>query len=118
MKLGDWDADKKVMGSFETLSIIPYDICVGIPFSCRIKLHRPWINARLTYCLNSVLNVEVLIGDFNQEKALVGAFKLREGLFPDLLINHHSLCHTKNEWLMIHKWVVVMSANLSLYTRK
>ena len=76
MKLGDWDADKKVMGSFETLSIIPYDICVGIPFSCRIKLHRPWINARLTYCLNSVLNVEVLIGDFNQEKALVGAFSV------------------------------------------
>ena len=34
------------------------------------------VNARLAYCLNSVLNVKVLVGAFNQEKALVGAFSV------------------------------------------
>ena len=32
------------------------------------------VNARLAKCLNSVLNVKALVGAFNQEKALVGAF--------------------------------------------
>ena len=32
------------------------------------------VNARLAECLNSVLNVEALLGVFNQEKALVDAF--------------------------------------------
>ena len=31
-------------------------------------------NARPAKCLNSVLNVKALVGTFNQEKALVGAF--------------------------------------------
>ena len=34
------------------------------------------VNARLAYCLNSALNVKALIGAFNQEKALVGAFSV------------------------------------------
>ena len=34
------------------------------------------VKARLAYCLNSVLNVKALIGAFNQEKALVGAFSV------------------------------------------
>ena len=34
------------------------------------------VNAHLAYCLNSVLNVKALIGTFNQEKALVGAFSV------------------------------------------
>ena len=32
--------------------------------------------ARLASCLNSVLNVKALVGAFNQEKALVGAFSV------------------------------------------
>ena len=32
------------------------------------------VNACLAYCLNSVLNVKVVVAAFNQEKALVGAF--------------------------------------------
>ena len=34
------------------------------------------VNARLAWCLNSVLNVKVLVDAFNQEKALVGAFSM------------------------------------------
>ena len=34
------------------------------------------VNACFTYCLNSVLNVKALVGAFNQEKALVGAFSV------------------------------------------
>ena len=30
----------------------------------------------LTLCLNSVLNVKALVGAFNQERALVGAFSV------------------------------------------
>ena len=45
---------------------VPYDLCVGVP----------WVNARLAECLNSVLNVKALVGAFNQEKALVGAFSV------------------------------------------
>ena len=34
------------------------------------------VNTRLAWCLNSVLNVKTLVGAFNQEKALVGAFSV------------------------------------------
>ena len=34
------------------------------------------VNTRLAQCLNSVLNVKVLVGTFNQEKALVGAVSM------------------------------------------
>ena len=33
-------------------------------------------DARLAWCLNSVLNVKALVGAFNHEKALVGAFSV------------------------------------------
>ena len=38
--------------------------------------HYAGVNAHLAQCLNSVLNVKVLVGAFNQEKALVGAFSV------------------------------------------
>ena len=38
------------------------------------------VNACLGQCLNSVLNVKALVGTFNQEKALVGAFCKCENL--------------------------------------
>ena len=34
------------------------------------------VNVRLAKCLNSVLNVKALVGAFNLEKALVGAFSV------------------------------------------
>ena len=40
----------------------------------QFHIYLPWVNARLEECLISVLNVKVLVGAFNQEKALVGAF--------------------------------------------
>ena len=52
-----------------------------------------WVNARLAYCLNSVLNVKALVGAFNQEKALEGAFTVivkTEGLFAALVVAHTS----------------------------
>ena len=39
----------------------------------QFHVERPWCQ-RL--CLNSVLNVKALVGAFNQEKALVGAFSV------------------------------------------
>ena len=35
-----------------------------------------WVNSCLAYCLNSVLNVKALVGTFNQEEALEGAFSV------------------------------------------
>ena len=40
----------------------------------QFQVYLPWVNAHLAYRLNSVLNVKVLEGDFNQ--ALVGAFSM------------------------------------------
>ena len=34
------------------------------------------VNARLAWCLNSVINVKAVVAAFNQEKALVGAFSV------------------------------------------
>ena len=34
------------------------------------------VNAHLSKCLNSVLNVKAVVGAFNQEKALLGAFSV------------------------------------------
>ena len=50
------------------------------------------VNARLAQCLNSVFNVKAVVGAFNQEKALVGAFSvitnLRMKLFQALDQTH------------------------------
>ena len=35
-----------------------------------------FFQAHLALCLNSVLNVKALVGTFNQEQALVGAFSV------------------------------------------
>ena len=42
------------------------------------------VNVRLAKCLNSVLNVKVLVGAFNQEKALIVAFSVITNLRMDL----------------------------------
>ena len=34
------------------------------------------VNTHLALCLNSVLNVKVLVGAFNQEEAQIGAFSM------------------------------------------
>ena len=54
---------------------VPYDFCVSVPISCLLSVGRG-VNARLAQCLNIVLNVKALVGAFNQEKALVGAFSV------------------------------------------
>ena len=55
-------------------------------------LRDPGGNARLAYCLNSVLNVKVVVAALNQDKALVGAFSmitnLRMELFEALTPTH------------------------------
>ena len=52
--------------------LMSYDLCVGVPIS------------RL-YTVFSVLNVKALVvGAFNQEKALVGAFSVIPNLWMDL----------------------------------
>ena len=48
---------------------VPYDFCAGVPISCLLTVGSMPI-------LHSVLNVKVLVGAFNQEKALVGAFSV------------------------------------------
>ena len=54
---------------------VPCDFCVGVPISCLLTLgSMPVEHSVLT--LNSVLNVKALVGAFNQEKALVGAFSV------------------------------------------
>ena len=50
-----------------TILPVPYDLCIFI------ALTHHGINVCLAY-LDSVLNVKVLVGAFNQEKALEGAF--------------------------------------------
>ena len=45
-----------------------------VPYE-QFPAYLPWVNACVALCLNSVLNVKVL-GTFNQEKVLVGAFSV------------------------------------------
>ena len=42
----------------------------------QFHIYLPCLGARLAKCFNSVLNVKALVGAFNQEKALVGAFSV------------------------------------------
>ena len=42
----------------------------------QFHVHILWIDICLAQCLNGVLNVKALVGAFNQEKALVGAFSV------------------------------------------
>ena len=85
---------------------ISYDSCVGIPILL-------CFGTCLALCLNSfVLNVKALVGSFNQEKALVGAFSVivkTDGSFAALyrqcfcqnagncaLIRQDKTCHRLN----------------------
>ena len=45
---------------------IPYDLCIRVPIYYFLR-----VTICLAYCLHSVFNVKVLVGTFNQEKALV-----------------------------------------------
>ena len=40
----------------------------------QFHVYLPWVNACFAQCLNNVLNVKALGGNFNQEMALVVAF--------------------------------------------
>ena len=49
---------------------VPYDFCVGVPISCLLTVGS-------TFSIFDIdLNVKALVGTFNQEKALVGAFSV------------------------------------------
>ena len=49
--------------------LVPYDLCIDIPISCLLTVGSMPVK-------HSVLNVKALVGAFNQEKALVGAFSV------------------------------------------
>ena len=51
---------------------VPYDFCVGDPISRLLTVGSTPL--KHSVCLNSVL--KALVGAFNQEKALVGAFSV------------------------------------------
>ena len=60
---------------------VPYDfLCQRPNFTSTYR----GVNARLAWYLNSVLNVKVLVGAFNQEKVLVGPFSVILNLCVDL----------------------------------
>ena len=50
----------------------------------QFHVYLPWVNTCLAWCLNSVVNVKALVGAFNQEKALVGAFSVITNLRMEL----------------------------------
>ena len=47
-----------------------------IASASQFHVYLQWVNASLALCLNRVLNVKAVVGAFNQEKALVGAFSV------------------------------------------
>ena len=49
-----------------------------------LKVMASYLDVPLLPCLNSVLNVKVVVTTFNQEKALVGAFSVITNLRIDL----------------------------------
>ena len=71
---------------FECEPPVPYDNCVGIQISCLL-------NAHFAQCLNSVLNVKALVGAFNQEKALAGAFSVITNLLIVFVLKLYFVPH-------------------------
>ena len=59
------------------VSKVSYSCLSLMVIALRTQFHveRPWGNACLAYCLNSVLNVKVVVAAFNHKKAL-GAFSV------------------------------------------
>ena len=49
------------------------------------------VNVCLAKCLNSVLNVKALVGAFNQDKALVGAFSVIVQLHRLIDLQHYQI---------------------------
>ena len=63
-------------GTGGLVSIVSYSRPSLMIIALRTQFHveRPW--GQRPFCLNSVLNVKALVGAFNKEKALVGAFSV------------------------------------------
>ena len=64
----------------------------------QFHVYLPWVDSRLSLCLNSVFNVKVL-GPFNQEKALVGDFSeivKANGSFAALMLGLRTGTNQKN----------------------
>ena len=53
---------------------VPYDFCTGVPISCLLTMGS--MPVQHSVFINSVFNVKALVGAFNQEKAIVGAFSV------------------------------------------
>ena len=66
-----------------TKSPVPYDVCTGVPISRLLTVGS-------TPVQHSVLNVKALVGAFNQEKALVGAFFVIVQLHRWIVSQHQS----------------------------
>ena len=72
----------------------------------------PWVNACLAWCLKSVLNVKAVVGSFNQEKDLEGAFSvivkswrnLREPSFEALHLTRTP--HCRSAWEPGPSWAM------------
>ena len=64
-------------------NLCPYDFCVGLPI----------LRLRLTTVYHNVLNVEALVGNFNQEKARVTSDNLRLKLYAVATSCWHSTVH-------------------------
>ena len=70
------------------------------------------VNVCLAWCLNSVLNVKVLVGAFNQEKALVGAFSVIvktvvEPLYTALIVSLQQYRHRHINGQLHHRLLVL-----------
>ena len=61
---------------FTIMKKSPYDLYPLRLSVSQMHVYLPGVNGYLAQCLNSVLNVKALVGTFNQEKALVGAFSV------------------------------------------
>ena len=62
---------------------VPYDYCVGVPISHLLTVGS-------TPVQHSVLNVKALVGAYNQEKALVGAFSVIVQLHRLIDLRHYN----------------------------
>ena len=88
------------------------------------------VNACLAWCLNSLLNVKALVGAFNQEKALVGAFSVivktdcgTDGSFYSttqertIINNFTPTLHTRHRQPAMDGWFSVAHLFVSSYNK-
>ena len=81
---------------------IPYEI---FALASHFHVYLPWVNICSEKCLNSVLNVNALVGTLNQEKVLV-AFSVIADLCMDLRMFVKSFLLSSPPWL--RQWNVVL----------